>query len=629
MSTTDTNYTTLLQEIQNSTSPTFVNFGLDKPRFIINTNTRQIEIPTEFSFLSVRYNHNAETIYFEIDRYFEGEDLSNHTCIVQFANKDSSKKQEGIYVVKEMDVDSYEDKIVFKWEVENDATQIVGDITFSIRFYTVDSEGHFTYSFNTLPATSNILDTLNTTSEYDKTNPSALEFCVSKITSLANSVLFTQQELTDEQKAQARANIGAKAEVEGNSTVKMVSYHYDGDQSAEHTFIKTGDGTICFVKVASLPDEGEVMLVGGSAFVRGAIEYFNFAIDITADMLNQTIDIDGAIIPAVTPNQITQIFYQGNRDSAPITYIIVCERPGKYKIAFETWYDEFSFTEAGIYVIDGRAYGKSVYVEDLNISIMIKSGNDVVNNPTDHLGNEIQMFNRGLCIGDSITEGVFDYSGANTVIRKYSYPTILSRMTGIDIVNAGISGLTSKTWYDASVDGDLQGGRWVNGEWVWSTNPNVNEGDVVSESLDCSGFDFAVIHLGINDTGTIGDDVTIEQAISTFETSINGIIANLKASSKGIKVFLATIIPYRSVNDTFEQFNAKIREIAEQTADVYLLDLTTYSDCYGDIYGHGYHLTALGYHKMASEISAYISYIIHENLEDFKWVQFIGTGVKY
>lgn len=439
------------------------------------------------------------------------------------------------------------------------------------------------------------------------------------------AVRITQQTLTEEQKAQARANIGAKAETEGNDTVKKVSYHYDGDQSAEHTFIKTDNGIICFAKIASLPEKGEVMLAGGSAFVRNDIDNDNFAINITADMLNQTIDVDGAVIPAVTPNQITQIFYQGNRDSAPITYIIVCERPGKYKIAFETWYTEFDFTEAGIYVIDGRAYGKSVYITDLNISIMIESEGDAVNNPTDYLGNEIQMFHRGLCIGDSITEGVFDYSGANTVIRKYSYPTILSRMTGIDIVNAGISGLTSKTWYDASVDGDLQGGRWVNGEWVWSTNPNVNEGDVVSKSLNCSEFDFAVIHLGINDTGTIGDTVTIEQAISTFETSINGIIANLKSASKGIKIFLATIIPYHSVNYVFEQFNEKIKEIASQTSDVYLLDLTTYSDCYGDIYGHGYHLTALGYHKMASDISAYISYIIHENLEDFKWVQFIGT----
>lgn len=442
----------------------------------------------------------------------------------------------------------------------------------------------------------------------------------------ADCVQTTAQNFTEEQKAQARANIGAKAETEGNVTVKKVSYYYDGDQSAERTFIKTNDGLICFAKVAPLPEEGEVMLVGGSAFVRGESSYFDFTIDITADMLDQTVDIDGAIIPAVIPNQITQIFYQGNRDSAPITYIIVCERPGRYKIAFERWYTEFSFAEAGIYVIDGRAYGKSVYIEDLNISIMIESEGDDVNNPTEYLGNEIQMFHRGLCIGDSITEGVFDYSGANTVIRKYSYPSFLSRMTGIDIVNAGISGLTSKTWYDASVDGDLQGGRWVNGEWVWSTNPDVTEGDDVSKSLNCSGFDFAVIHLGINDTGTIGDTVTLKQAISTFETSINGIIANLKSSSKGIKIFLATIIPYHSVNYVFEQFNEKIKEIASQTSDVYLLDLTTYSDCYGDIYGYGYHLTALGYHKMASEISAYVSYIISHNLEDFKWVQFTGTS---
>lgn len=442
----------------------------------------------------------------------------------------------------------------------------------------------------------------------------------------SNAVLYIAQELTEEQKAQARANIGAKSEAEENTIVKNVSYYYDGNQSAEHTFIKTDTGTICFVKVASLPEEGEVVLVGGTAFVKDEVDtYFEFSINITANMLNQSVDIDGVIIPAVIPNKITQIFYQGTRDSGLVTYIIVCERPGTYDVAFEAWYTRFKFEEAGIYVIDARDYGKSLYVEDLNIGIMIKSENDVVNNPTDYLGNEIQMFNRGLCIGDSITEGVFDYSGANTVIRKYSYPTILSRMTGIDIVNAGISGLTSKTWYDASVNGDLQGGRWVNSEWVWSTNPNVNEGDVVSESLDCSGFDFAVIHLGINDTGTIGDNVTIEQAISTFETNINGIVANLKSSSKGIKIFLATIIPYHSVNYVFEQFNVKIKEIAEQTVDVYLLDLATYSDCYGDIYGYGYHLTALGYHKMASEISAYISYIISQNLEDFKWAQFIGT----
>lgn len=628
MSTTDTNYTTLLQEIQNSTSPTFVNFGLDKPRFIINTNTRQIEIPTEFSFLSVRYNHNAETIYFEIDRYFEGEDLSNHTCIVQFANKDSSKKQEGIYVVKEMDVDSYEDKIVFKWEVENDATQIVGDITFSIRFYTVDSEGHFTYSFNTLPATSNILDTLNTTSEYDKTNPSALEFCVSKITSLANSVLFSQQSLTEEQKAQARENIGAKAEGDSNVTIKDVVYTYDGDtESDKYEYVEGLNGTTPFVKIATIPDGGKVNLVGGSVSVKGGNEFLDFYFDITEEMLSQSVEKDGITISAVVPNKITQIFYQSRADTAPFTYVVICEKAGRYDIAFETWLTVLQFPSPGVYLMDGRTYGKNYYVEDLNAKIV--SVSDDEKRPTDYIGNEIQLFHKGICIGDSITEGFFEYNGGRTILKEYSYPTYLSKMTGIGLINSGVSGFTSKQWYDASVDSESVGGKWVNGEWVWNLYPEVGESDVVGSSLDYSDCDFAVIHLGINDTNTIGDSITLEQALTTFETSINGIITNLKAGSNGIKIFLATIIPYHSVNQIFEEFNVKIREIAEQTEDVYLLDLTAYSDCYGDIYGHGYHLTALGYHKMASEISAYISYIISQNLTDFKWVQFIGTGVKY
>lgn len=634
MSTTDTNYTTLLQEIQNSTSPTFVNFGLDKPRFIINTNTRQIEIPTEFSFLSVRYNHNAETIYFEINRYFEGEDLSNHTCIVQFANKDSSKKQEGIYVVKEMDVDSYEDKIVFKWEVENDATQIVGDITFSIRFYTVDSEGHFTYSFNTLPATSNILDTLNTTSEYDKTNPSALEFCVSKITSLANSVLFTQQELTEEQKAQARANIGIVPE-ENEVVTKEVEYTFDGDmESNEHTWVGNGSARL-FVRVAELPD-GEINLGGGTVnVVIGNNNWANYNFTITNEMLDETVNVSGSDVKAKVSGFV-QIFYQhqGTGDGTPVTMVAVCTKPGSYLIALNGWAEALRFSETGVYFMTDRDYGGQKYIDSMTCSITTGSEKneeteETEENPAEYDGNEIQLFHKGICIGDSITEGFFEYNGGRTILKKYSYPTYLSKMTGIGLINSGVSGFTSKQWYDASVDSESVGGKWVNGEWVWNLYPEVGESDVVGSSLDYSDCDFAVIHLGINDANTIGDSITLEQALTTFETSINGIITNLKAGSNGIKIFLATIIPYHSVNQIFKEFNAKIREIAEQTEDVYLLDLTAYSDCYGDIYGHGYHLTALGYHKMASEISAYISYIIGQNLTDFKWVQFIGTGVKY
>lgn len=152
-----------LQEIQNSVKVTFTHLPSNEPRFIIDANSREINIPFEFSFLGVIGDHKAETIYFEIDRYFDEVDLSKHTCVIQFINKNSKTLQynEGLYPVTTMDVNSLDGKIIFGWNIMNDATQIAGDIHFSIRFYSIDSNNKFTYNFNTLTAHSIILDTLD------------------------------------------------------------------------------------------------------------------------------------------------------------------------------------------------------------------------------------------------------------------------------------------------------------------------------------------------------------------------------------------------------------------------------------------------------------------------------------
>ena len=152
-----------LQEIQNSVKITFAHLPSNEPRFIIDANSREINIPFEFSFLGVIGDHKAETIYFEIDRYFDDVDLSEHTCVIQFINKNPKtlKFNEGLYPVTTMDVNSIDGKIIFGWNIMNDATQIAGDIHFSIRFYSIDSNNKFTYNFNTLTANSIILDTLD------------------------------------------------------------------------------------------------------------------------------------------------------------------------------------------------------------------------------------------------------------------------------------------------------------------------------------------------------------------------------------------------------------------------------------------------------------------------------------
>ena len=152
-----------LQEIQNSANVTFTHLPSNEPRFIIDANSREINIPSEFSFLGVIGDHKAETIYFEIDRYFDDVDLSEHTCVIQFINKNPQtlKFNEGLYPVTTMDINSIDGKIIFGWNIMNDATQIAGDIHFSIRFYSIDSNNKFTYNFNTLTANSIILDTLD------------------------------------------------------------------------------------------------------------------------------------------------------------------------------------------------------------------------------------------------------------------------------------------------------------------------------------------------------------------------------------------------------------------------------------------------------------------------------------
>ena len=150
-----------LLEIQDSTEVTYTTLPSDEPRFIIDANSRTITIPPEFQFLGVKNDHNAETIYFEIDRYFDDEDLSQHACVVQFSNKNNSNDG-GIYPVTTMDTTSVDGKIIFGWEIKSDVTSLVGDIYFSVRFYSIDSTDYiFTYNFNTLTAKSVILATLD------------------------------------------------------------------------------------------------------------------------------------------------------------------------------------------------------------------------------------------------------------------------------------------------------------------------------------------------------------------------------------------------------------------------------------------------------------------------------------
>lgn len=115
----------------------------------IDLNERKIKVPK--SFIIVSQDHSAETLYFTFDRYFDGMDLSNTCCIIQFQN---AKGEAYYYVVPYMDIttDNVNQKIIMPWVIQNAATQYAGTIKFAIKFFKLDATGHLIYELNTLVA---------------------------------------------------------------------------------------------------------------------------------------------------------------------------------------------------------------------------------------------------------------------------------------------------------------------------------------------------------------------------------------------------------------------------------------------------------------------------------------------
>lgn len=177
MITSPENYQIIFDEIQNSTSLEIKMVNEDtEPKFIIDADARYINVPEELSTIGVFGDHNAETVYFEIDRMFDTQDfsLTDLTCVVQYKN---ALGIEYVYPVTTLYLVQTEEeevpsKINFAWKVSGNVTAAPGTVDFSIRFYKLDSETkEFIYNFNTQTATVAVADGLLISQENEEYNP--------------------------------------------------------------------------------------------------------------------------------------------------------------------------------------------------------------------------------------------------------------------------------------------------------------------------------------------------------------------------------------------------------------------------------------------------------------------------
>lgn len=161
MITTAQDYYSKLHLVLNENPPTYAMLPSAENIYNIDVNERTVDAP---EFLSVEKDHKSETIYFIVDRYIDYIDLANTCCLISYIN---ARNESRVYMVPFYDIYTYakERKMLIPWCLDASVAAAAGTVQFSFQFYRIGevvnedgiAEKVFTYSLNTLPATSKVL----------------------------------------------------------------------------------------------------------------------------------------------------------------------------------------------------------------------------------------------------------------------------------------------------------------------------------------------------------------------------------------------------------------------------------------------------------------------------------------
>lgn len=155
-----------MEEIERLEIPNKVVDVETEPIFKVNLNTRKINVPPEFrEVFAVQGDHKAETIWFAVDRWFDGVDLSSKTFGIQYENADEVGLRGFDHYSLQGD-DGDDDKsegdlpvLMLGWEIPYDITKKAGEVELSVRFWKTQ-DGNLEYNLTTEPFKAYIKPTL-------------------------------------------------------------------------------------------------------------------------------------------------------------------------------------------------------------------------------------------------------------------------------------------------------------------------------------------------------------------------------------------------------------------------------------------------------------------------------------
>ena len=156
MKTSQKEYNELLYVLKDPNNLTdesiYYRIPADEPIYTIDLNTRQVETP---EFLSVLEDHNAEVVWFKVDRFFDDVDLFDATCWIQYRN--ALGEDYVAVTLPKVIQDNSHDMLYIPWPICSPATKAAGNVTFSFKFFKIGESKNVYFSIHTIPTTSKVL----------------------------------------------------------------------------------------------------------------------------------------------------------------------------------------------------------------------------------------------------------------------------------------------------------------------------------------------------------------------------------------------------------------------------------------------------------------------------------------
>ncbi len=626
-------------------------------RFTIVPATRTIKNELSKKTTLIQNDHRSERFTFECPRYIEGHDMAECNKVeIHYINVDSQTKEtvSGLYEVDDLAVCSEDEaKVVCSWLITQNATAHAGALSFLVRFACV-ADKVVEYAWHTAPYTgvyvtagidasgmfeSEYVDVIEQwkealTLEFAKWHESTVEEMNADIsawkelesgkvrgemTSFSaewNTALAAERARIDEIVALADGSTTGDAELQDiRIGADGTKYASAGTAVREQVRSVTNNINNVVCKSENLFDKNGIVegYAVGSVDVNTLVETSGVCasniipIDNTSNYCFSSLLIgsNAMVFSYLESGEYHGRFYGVKQSDG--TYLITFDEVVAFaRFSFSTAHvdlDTFQFVKGDALPETYHAYGEKWinpdYLENQSQSIADLQNRvgdlEKPENPCDFTGNDICIFTKGVCIGDSLTEGTFNRtengSTENVNIPDYSYPAKLAQLAGVKITNKGLGGKTASQWWG-----------FRNGH-------------------DLSGHDFAIVQLGVNDA--IYNGGWTDESATAFENIVN----KLKDENANIKIFVSTIIPATSYSgEAYDSMSEGIRQFVETHADenVILLDMAKYAHTGEEAYNNG-HLNAYGYFRLAQDYKNYIGWVIANDKSKFRDVQFIGT----